>query len=198
MESITTILVSAGVSLTVSIGAFLIQRYLNRRGKLKIRGTLNAPHIAWFRIARDASNHIQINVPISLDIYNTSHTTKVMRNVGMDLMLNGTTIASLSPVNMIAYQDPHEGRGIEKLGAETGVYSYAIPAQDISCIWMMFAYAVPENQLEKEFNEVRVSFIDYRDKRREFTAQHFGESIPLGQPKDLHKLGGAVFEASFR
>ncbi len=89
MQFDIAILVSALVSLVVSVTAFYIQRWMNCRGRLRIRCKLTAPHIVRFRIAKDAADNIQVNVPMTLDVYNSSYTTRAMRNVCMELVSEG-------------------------------------------------------------------------------------------------------------
>lgn len=154
-------LVFAGAILgfTFSILTMLITNAMQERGKLfiytKIIHAKVGNHQTWGAL-NSSDGGLAFQVPLWVEILNTSNVPKVLRDFNLILFNNGIEIKGMTQINKAA----EENLGID------GSYSFVISPRSISkidCYFMIKQRDLPEDAI---FDEIKVSYYDTKGKQK--------------------------------
>lgn len=154
-------LIFAGALLgfTFSILTMLIANAMQEHGKLfiytKIIHAKVGYHETWGAL-NSSDGGLAFQVPLWVEILNTSNVPKVLRDFNLILFNNGIEIKRMTQINKAA----EENLGID------GSYSFVISPRSISkidCYFMIKQKDLPEDAI---FNEIRVSYYDTKGKQK--------------------------------
>ncbi|WP_165210686.1 hypothetical protein [Streptococcus tangpeifui] len=159
------LLVGAVISLiSTLIGMFaqtLFQNFLSHKGRVKlyiksVYSQVNQKAWGFYYFDTD----MVFQVPLWLEIHNTKSVRQIVRNLNLTLYLNnqkvGQTIQSTSKSN-----------DTERYSfGDEGSYSFLIQGNEIKRFNLYFI--VSKKELDSDFDEVRLSYFDTKDRYHEF------------------------------
>ena len=181
MDWLSTI-VGAAIGFLASIGTMLVQRWIDKVGKLKlycvtVRGDSTLDSIGFIK-SNSEPGKITFILPIKLEIQNTSNTTRVIRDVSMWLYNNGKPIKEMVQVQSTVRNIKTNGISKEKetlnYGGDKNMYSFVVPPRSIQREHCSYILKINENETQDYFfNETRLSYYDERDKKHVYAVRRF-------------------------
>ena len=160
------VLIGSFLGFFISILTIIVSNSLQQRGNLKIYSKIVYSKIVenttWGFF--DDGDSITFRVPIWFEVLNTSNVVKVLRNVNIVLFYDDIEICPMTQIQ--------EGYRKEKGEKQTHIfehksaYSFTIMPRSIErfeCSFIIKKNKVPN---DSNFNEMRFSYYDDRDKRR--------------------------------
>lgn len=158
--------VGAIISLISSVITFLAQEVYKQlsknQGKVKIYRKIVYSKIisnqTWG--FTNSNDDIIFLVPIWIEIHNTKNKNEIIRNFNLALYNNGKKVTMMNQLS--------DGiiNGEKQYYGDEGVYSFLVSPERIERYSLHFM--VKKKDLNKNFDEVRVSYYDTRDKLKEF------------------------------
>lgn len=159
------LLVGAAISLiSTLIGMFaqtLFNSFLSHKGKVKlyIKSVYNRSNQKPWGFFQGISD-ILFQVPLWLEIHNTKSVKQVVRNLNLTLYLDHKKVGQ---TNQITSTSNDEEKFI--FGNEES-YSFLIQGNEIKRFNLYFV--VGKNELNSDFDEVRLSYFDTKDRYHEY------------------------------
>lgn len=110
-------------------------------------------------------------IPMVFELQNTTNTTRVLRDVSINLYYQGRYIDKMIQVGKFG----NDEKGKE-YGGENQTYSFVVDAKSIRKVYGTFV-CVPkrENSEEYEFDEIRLKYYDEKNRMREFHVRYVSE-----------------------
>lgn len=171
------LLIGAGLGLLASVFTMIVQRWLDKKGKLNIfyrfdyqKGTNGR---SWgFENSEDG--RVYFTVPVVFEFQNTSNTTRVIRDVCLLLYNGKNQVGKMLQMDHLHVTN-RRGREVtgeidHYFGTDKGSYSFVIPPRSIQrqeCEYM-FIVDLTETQ-EKQFDTIIARYFDERNKAKTFT-----------------------------
>ena len=161
----TLLVYSALFSLVGSFIGFLLQvivsSILSNRGKVKIyiKSVYNKlSGRAWG--FEDSVSEMFFTVPLWIEIHNTTAKKQIIRNLNLVLYKNNSQVAKMTQMNY------YEKSNQTFFYGENGAYSFLVDAYEIKRFDLYFA--ISQKEFNSDFDEVRISYFDSKDKYHEF------------------------------
>ena len=160
------LIIGAIISLVSTIVGFSIQlitqTLLNRKGKVKIFKKLVYSKLdgrAWGFYKYESD--VRFSVPLWIEIHNTRNKTEVIRNLNLVLYSSNKKVDQMIQSSHIKNSD-----GIHYY-ANKGKYSFMIDPKSIASHELYFF--VNKKDIDKDFDEVKLTYYDTNDKLREYS-----------------------------
>lgn len=173
LNEVWYVIIGAVIGFAASIGTVIIERMLDRRGKLKIYYQISGDRetIIPYGFARTQDNDMSFSIPMQIEIQNTSRTTRVIRDLNVTLYKDGTPVDCMIQATSATNNKTKNGEIVESklhtFGTENGAYSFVVEALSIRHQCCAFIYL---NQ-KKTFDEVRLRYYDEKDKEHSYSLQ---------------------------
>ncbi len=160
------LIVGAMISLVSSIVTFLVQEAYKQlsknQGKVKIYRKIvysKFTHNQTWGFS-NSTEGLNFSVPMWIEIHNTKNKNEIIRNFNLALYNNGKKVTMMTQINhnIINGENLYYG--------DKGVYSFLVSPERIERYDLYFM--VKKKDFEYNFDEVRVSYYDTRDKLKEF------------------------------
>lgn len=172
-KEIIFILIGAGVGFLISILTVIVNRLLDKAGKVSIFYKVVAePALNYPSGISEQNNIITILIPIYFDFQNTTNSPVILRDVCLYLFHKGKEVRKLIQLTDISERKELNGNTTEtvihKKGGEKSEYSFVIPPLSISRQICTFYEVAPSNIDEKlPIDEIRLAYYDSNNKRVE-------------------------------
>ena len=172
---ILSAIIGGAIGFVSSIGIIIIERILDRKGKLNVfYKCINSPAMndGWgIHITDD--NRISFLVPVAFELQNTSNTTRVIRDLSLELYNGNSFVVKMIQGEYIKSTIVKDGIEIEKevicYGAEKGSYSFVLPPRSIQKQKCSYVFAINPNEIEThKFNNIRICFFDERNHKKSY------------------------------
>ena len=164
MDWVSTI-VGALIGFICSIGIILIQRALDKAGKLNIYTKIVYDHstgsYTWG--FQDKGDHICLNVPLWIEVHNLSNSTRIMRDVNLVLAKDGKVIVPMTQSNRSTSKKTHE----EYLYANRGSYSFSIAGNEI--VRYECHFLLKDALCKAQFYEIKLRYYDEKNRCHHFS-----------------------------
>ena len=157
-------LIGAAIGFLSSIGVIIVQRLLDRAGKLEIYAKIVYDHptgsYTWgFRKNADG---IFLNVPLWIEIQNLSNSPQILRDINLLIVSKGKELAAMIQTNRTDIKD----QGIY-LYANDGSYSLSIDGREIKKIDCHFLLKGRSNNAP--FDEIVLRYYDEKNRVHKFS-----------------------------
>lgn len=178
-----SLIVGAGIGLASSICIIIIERWLDRQGKLSIYYKFTAQKKfgdPWgFYDYNDGS--ISLIIPVIYEIQNTSNTARVVRDVGLYLYNDNAKLCKMVQLDYFQFTQRKGEEIVHEenvyFGGEKGSYSFVIPPCSISRFECEYMLKVNKNEIEhKEFNSIVLQYLDEKNKAKKYVIKHLNGS----------------------
>ena len=176
----TLLVYSALFSLIGSFIGFLLQvivsSILSNRGKVKIyiksvySKLMGRP---WG--FEDSVSGLVFTVPLWIEIHNTTAKKQIIRNLNLVLYKNNRQVVKMTQMNS------YEKLGQTLFYGDNGAYSFLIDAYEIKRFDQYFA--ISQKEFNSDFDEVRISYFDSKDKCHEFKIFEISEPWVVSKNK---------------
>ena len=173
-NEIIYIVVGATIGLFASLAIIVVERILDKKGKLNIfyRRTYQRGSDGWgwgFDIGNDCS----FVLPIEYELQNTSNTTRVVRDVALLLYSENKLVGKMHQVGELRIETK---RGTEvtkeklyNFGSEKGSYSFVLPPRSIQRQLCEYLFVIKASEKEQmQFDTVVARYYDETNKPRSF------------------------------
>lgn len=159
-QEITLLLISGIIAILSSVATLVVKNLMNRHGKLKIYKKIvyakTKTGQTWGFFTGQEGMIFQI--PLWIEIQNTSNSTQVVRNLNACLYRNKKEICPMIQINKIA----------DTFLANNGAYSFVIEPRSIQKFDCHFTIKKKDVQGDDIFDEVKLTYFDGNDKRKIF------------------------------
>lgn len=173
-KEVILLIIGALISLISTLIGFFAQTYfkyiLSNRGKVHIyiKSVYNkTTKKAWG--FSEALNGMVFDVPLWIELHNTKSTKQIIRNLNLSLYYRNKNIGNMVQVT---HYDAKEGK---KSFGDSGSYSFLLNGNEIKRFDLEFILLQKDFKGE-DFDEVRLSYYDTRDKHKEVTVFKFNSS----------------------
>ena len=176
----TLLVYSALFSLIGSFIGFLLQvivsTSLSNRGKVKIY-IKSTSHKLISRVwgFDNSVNGMVFGVPLSIELHNTKSRKQIIRNMNLVLYDRGEQVRKMRQVTF------SEKANEKFFYGENGAYSFLIDAYEIKRFDLYFA--ISQKEFNSDFDEVRISYFDSKDKYHEFKIFEISEPWIISKNK---------------
>ena len=147
--------IGAILSLIGSLGVMLIERCINSRGQINLYK--KNVFIKNFDITCEICDN-RLYVPTRIEIVNTKNTSVLLRNINLELFYNNKFKKKMLQMEEIGTRTStnYGTYGNDKK------YSIIVPNKSVSSLEFLY---ILDNQNKFEFNNIRLSFYDEKDKK---------------------------------
>ena len=176
----TLLVYSALFSLVGSFIGFLLQvivsSVLSNRGKVKvyIKSVYHKISSRPWGFEDSASGMI-FTVPLWIEIHNTTAKKQIIRNLNLVLYKNNIQVAKMTQMNY------YEKSNQTFFYGENGAYSFLVDAYEIKRFDLYFV--IYKKEVNDNFDEVRISYYDSKDKYHEFKIFEISEPWVVSKNK---------------
>ena len=168
----------AAIGLVVSLATTVIQRVLDRNGKVNIFYKFISPksssRVGWgFRDSGDGN--IYFSIPVVYEIQNTSNATRVIRDVNLLLFKDNRLVDSMVQINKMTSKSTTGGISQESehyYGSESGSYSFVLSPCSIQKQECHYTIKCPFREKENRvFDQVVLRYYDEKNKSHYFAVK---------------------------
>ena len=190
-KDIILLLVGAAIGFISSVGIIVVERLFDRKGKLKVFYKFtnsSITHKPW-NVHRKSNSSLCMNIPVAFELQNTSNTTRVIRDICIELFNGNTFVMRLDQVEY-GFETEYKyslqtGVDIQTdrvdLGTDNGSYSFVLPPRSIQKQKCEFSKTIREAESEKKyFDTIVICFYDEKDKKKEFAAKQNQNGWTIG------------------
>jgi len=150
-------IIGAVIGFFSSIGFFLISRWIDRRGRIRVFCKRTAVSDATWGFTQSEIGEAMLFLPLTMELYNTSNATRVTRNIQLLTYKDGKKVDSIRQISMSA-----KAGHVTDYGAENASYSFVLPPRTIKNVRCLFISST--NVVQESFDEFRIAYYDEKDK----------------------------------
>lgn len=159
-QEITLLLIGGIIAILSSVATFVATKLIDRHGKLKIYAKIvyaktKAGQTWGFFTGQD---DMYFQIPLWIEIQNTSNTTQVVRNLNACLYRNNKEVSLMTQINKIG----------DTILANNGAYSFVIEPRSIQKFDCHFTIKKSNVSGEGFFDEIKLIYFNENDKREIF------------------------------
>lgn len=174
---IAMLIIGALIGLVSSITIIIVERLLDKHGKLRIYYKFsNQIGAAWTGWGFDEGqgDRLYFCVPVVYEIQNTSNVTRVIRDLSLWLYDDNKKVAKMVQVERHQTTIKERNATTEEqeiaFGSEKGSYSFVIQPRSIQRQKCEYITAIDSNEIDNyKFNFVKATFYDESGKQKCFT-----------------------------
>ena len=167
------VIVGAALGFLASILTIIVQRALDRSGKLNIFYRLTNSrgfHGGW-GFEKDCSGKVDFSVPVVYEIQNLSNTTRVVRDVSVLLYKDNNFVEKMIQLDHleITHKKGKEITGKDDFyfGTDKGSYSFVIPPRSIARQECEYLSIIDKDKvLNGYFNNIRIRYYDEKNREK--------------------------------
>jgi len=171
---ILLILFGAVIGFLSSIGTTIANDFLSRKGRVKIYYKIVFSKFAegkTWGFHKESSGEI-FEVPLWIELQNTSNSVRVTRDLLIMLFRNGEKIAEMMQMTNTNKNEQWYG--------DKGAYSFVLQPRSISKYDLHFLIKRGEMVGNEEFDEIRLRYFDEKDKEHVFTVGKIEQCWVIG------------------
>ena len=175
-DQVLLVLIGAAIGFCSSAGIILLERAINRAGKLNIYYKFihaKADGHPWG--VRDNGSSFSLIIPAVFELQNISNSTRIIRNLDVELFCEGKFVARMV---QIEYDECSETKGngvvkvVNRFGGDNGTYSFVLPPRSIQKQKCEFVFSMPKEYADTyNFDSLMITYYNERDKKKQFTAK---------------------------
>ena len=171
-QEIILLLIGAAIGFISSIGTTIVAELLKRQGEVKIYYKIvfskanNDKTWGFFR----SENEIIFEVPMWVELQNTSNGVRVIRDLNILLFKDGKQIFQMTQINK--YDDSWYGN--------EGAYSFVLQPRSLKKYDLHFAIKKSEMNDNYKFDEIKLRYFDEKDKKHIFTLKKLKQCWEIG------------------
>lgn len=176
LNEVVMLALGAILGLVASLCTMLMQRQLDKRGKLNIFYRFSyqkGMHGGTWGFNNSADGRKYFVVPVVFEFQNTSNETRVIRDVSMHLYSAKEQISKMRQIDHIHTTTSKSGV-VDKekdyyFGTDKGSYSFVIPPRSIQRQECQYLYVISVSEVNNNmFDRVKVSYFDERNRKKCF------------------------------
>jgi len=156
---VTLILIGAGISFCSSVGILLLTRFIQQSGKVKVYSKIVynkiLSNMTWGFRVNEQSGKMFFDIPVWIEILNTTDKTQVIRDFHMLLCQDGKALKKMTQINRVN----------EEVISNNGAYSFVLPPRSIQKFECYFSIERTELHGNEKFDEVKASYFNCKDKQ---------------------------------
>lgn len=172
-KDILLVLIGGLIGFFSSFGIIIVERILNRKGKVKIYYKFvshRSTERSWG--VYDTYRGKLLDVPTYFEIQNTSNSTKVLRDINIELFYKNKFVDKLAQISDTEKRNNKQNTEPIQYGAENNSYSFCIEPRSIHKFRCCFMFKIVDSEKEtKRFDSLRISYYNERDKKKTFIAK---------------------------
>lgn len=156
-EQVLLILFGAGLGFLSSIGTTLVSDLLMKKGGVKIyyKIVFSKSHQGRTWGFHNSANGMIFEVPMWVELYNTSNSVQVIRDLVILLFQNGKELTAMTQINRV---------GEDMWYGNQGAYSFVLQPRNISKYDLHFIIKQNELGSNCNFDEIRLRYFDEKNK----------------------------------
>lgn len=177
-NEIIYVVVGAVIGFIASIIVMVMERILDKKGKLNIfYRRINqklANGLGW-GFDESADGRLYFTLPVYFELQNTSNTTRVIRDLSFLLYSGSEFVGNMHQMGTIHITN-RKGNEITQqkdysFGSEKGSYSFVLPPRSIQRQECEYVFVInPDEKEQKHFDTVVARYYDERNKAHTFRA----------------------------
>lgn len=171
-QEINLIIIGAAIGFISSIGTTIVTDFMKRQGKIKIFYKVVFSKFLDKRTwgFRDGSEGMVFDVPLWIEIQNTSNSVRVVRDINISLYMDGKEITQMTQITKCK----DEWYGNE------GAYSFVVEPRIIKKFGLHFAKCKKEMGENYQFDEIRLRYYDENNKVKTYSLGKIEQCWELG------------------
>lgn len=167
------ILFGTSLGFLSSIGTTLVSNLIKNKGEVKVYYKVVYSKInqcgTWG--FRSVSNELIFEIPLWVELYNTSDSVKIIRDLSVLLFQEGKEITQMTQINKT---------GENLFYGNQGAYSFVLQPRNISKYNLYFLIKKDELGNNCNFDEIRLRYFDEKDKEQISLLKKINEPWVIG------------------
>ena len=188
-SEILKILIGGVIGFIFGFLTTLVKSAIDRNGKIKIYYKIYSSENPTEEFGFSSEGYeIVFIVPMCFEIQNTSNSSRVIRDLSINLFNKGKSFKKMLQVGKSVFKRTTNGvlvsQSEKEFGTQNNSYSFVIPARSIQNQRCVYMYVIDQVETkENQFDEIKLSYYDENDKIHSFSIR----KIPncLEQSKNL-------------
>lgn len=186
-KDILLVILGGLIGFLSSLGILIVEWLINRKGKIKIYYKFissSLTHKPW-GIYEGGTNRIIFDIPVVFEFQNTSKTTRVIRDVSLELYLRNEFVAKLVQGEYGTKSKKENGveTDLEKynFGTDNGSYSFVLNECSIQKQNCFYVFSIYKNEVDKyKFDRIKICYYDERDKKKSYVLKKHIDGWSVG------------------
>lgn len=175
-KDILLVVIGGLIGFISGLGVMIAERLMNRKGKIKIYYKFissSLTHRPWGIYKDSETNKICFDIPVAFEFQNTSKTTRVIRDVSVELYLQNKFVAKLVQGEYGTKSKKENGTETDfekfNFGAENGSYSFVLNECSIQKQKCFYVISIDDTDIDKyKFDRIILSYYNERDKKKSY------------------------------
>jgi len=171
-QEILLIIIGAAIGFISSIGTTIVAELIRKKGKVKLyyKIVFSKYHNGWTWGFRDGSDGTVFEVPLWIEIQNTSNAVRVIRDLNILLFSEGKELSQMMQITN--FKDVWYGN--------KGAYSFVLQPGSLNKYDLHFLIKKNEMGDNFKFDEIRLRYFDERDKKHIFVLEKIEQCWEMG------------------
>lgn len=156
-HEIFLILIGAAIGFISSIGTTIVTELMKRQGKVKLYYKIVFSKVSNGRTwgFQNSSSGLVFEVPLWIELLNTSNTVRVVRDLNILLYRNGKELGEMKQITNV--NDTWYG--------EEGAYSFVLQPRSMNSYNLEFLINKKDMGEDFQFDEIRLRYFDEKDNK---------------------------------
>ena len=176
-QEVLLIVIGAIIGFASSIGTTIVAAYLRKFGKLKLYSKIVYSKLrqgqSW-GFYKNGAGDIVFEVPLWIEIQNTSNETRVIRDVNIVLFCKGKRVTEMTQMNRLG-EDTYFGND--------GAYSFVSEPRSIKKYDCEFEISLSRLKESCGFDEIRLRYFDESEREKLFPLHEVSNCWEIGSLK---------------
>lgn len=192
-NDIILLLVGAAIGFVSSVGIIIVERLIDRKGKLSIfyKFIDSAVTQHSWGILHSENNRLVFDVPVAFELQNTSNTTRVIRNLNLELYKGDVLVSKMKQMEKGVKRTLTNVNGNYQIngdpvyyGTDNGSYSFVLNPRSIQKQKCDFSLSINEEEKDKyDFDTIKICYYDEKDYKKSYISKTGLKGWTLGDNK---------------
>ena len=174
IKEIILLAIGAVIGVLSSIGTLYMERWFNRRGKMRIYYKIysaDSQRGKPFAFIDKTDGYSYFYIPVFFELQNTSNWTRILRDLSIVMYLENKPVAKMIQINDSEHNIIRDGEIVhsstEEYGSEQGSYSFMIQPTSIQKAKCLYLFKVKQSEKNKwMFDSIYLEYYDERNKKQ--------------------------------
>lgn len=178
-QQVILIIIGAAIGFISSIGTTIVAELIRRQGKVKVfyKIVFSKVHNGRTWGFHNGSSGMVFEVPMWIELQNTSNTTRVIRDLNILLFKDGKEMAQMVQIT---------NKDEEVWYGNKGAYSFVVEPRSLNKYDLHFLIKKNEMVNNHQFDEIRLRYFDEKDRKYIYRLCKIEQCWELG---DLNRDG---------
>ncbi len=173
-KEVLLIVIGAIIGFVPSVCILIVERIFDQIGKIKVYYKFISCNQGSWGVYVTEDQLLVLMLPTVLEIQNTTNSTKVIRDLRIEIYKGNKFISKTLPIEYTNKEIPNGSQTeTESYGVENNSYSVVLEPRSIKKVKCLFAYKIKQDEIDKmDFDSLFLRYYDEKDKKIKYLAKN--------------------------